>query len=87
MSVQRHLKDLAISETGFVFDPYTGATFTTNAAGHCVLVALREGLPRAEVCARLRERFAVQGQDLDGDLGEFIQLLRQHGVVPESFNL
>src|SRR5205085_12462462 len=39
MSVQRHLKDLAISETGFVFDPYTGATFTTNATGHCVLVA------------------------------------------------
>ena len=33
MSSATHLKDLALSDTGFVFDPYTGATFTTNATG------------------------------------------------------
>lgn len=87
MRTTQHLKDLAISETGFVFDPYTGATFTTNAAGHCILLALREGLPRAAICDRLRERFVIGSQDLDGDLGEFVQLLRQSGVVDEGFQL
>lgn len=87
MSQKMHLRDLAISETGFVFDPYTGATFTTNATGHCVLLALRDGLSRPEICDRLRERFEVHGSDLDADVGEFVQLLRQHGVVPESFTL
>ncbi len=32
-----HLKQLAVSENGFVFDPYTGHTFTLNATGIAVL--------------------------------------------------
>lgn len=85
---KHHLRDLALSDTGFVFDPYTGATFTTNPTGQCVLQALREGLGRADIAARLRERFALQGDhDVEGDLVEFVQLLRQHGVLPSSFSL
>jgi hypothetical protein len=87
MSSRQHLKDLATSETGFVFDPYTGATYTTNATGRCVLEGLREGLSRGDISARLRERFAVYGQDLDSDIQDFVQLLRQHGIVPENFTL
>lgn len=86
MSGSAHLKDLALSDTGFVFDPYTGATFTTNAAGLAILHALREGLGRPAIVARLRERFDVHG-DVETDLAEFFQLLRQHGVVPQNFTV
>ncbi len=85
MSSATHLKDLALSDTGFVFDPYTGATFTTNATGLAILHALREGLSRSAIIERIRERFDVHG-DVDSDLTEFYQLLRQHGVVPPNFN-
>ena len=61
MSSATHLKDLALSDTGFVFDPYTGATFTTNATGLAILQALREGLGRSAIIERLRERFDVHG--------------------------
>ncbi|MBL8636815.1 MAG: PqqD family protein [Myxococcales bacterium] len=84
MSSATHLKDLALSDTGFVFDPYTGATFTTNATGLAILQALREGLGRSAIIDRLRERFDVHG-DLESDITEFYQLLRQHGVVPPNF--
>ncbi len=87
MSTKQHLRDLALSETGFVFDPYTGATFTTNATGHCVLLALREGLSRAEIAARMRERFAVEHEELENDVAEFVSVLRQHGVVPDDFTV
>lgn len=87
MSTKHHLRDLALSETGFVFDPYTGATFTTNPTGRCVLEGLREGLSRADIAARLRERFAVQQDDLENDVVEFVSLLRQQGVVPEGFTV
>ncbi|HMU40429.1 MAG TPA: HPr-rel-A system PqqD family peptide chaperone [Pseudomonadota bacterium] len=79
-----HLKDLALSDTGFVFDPYTGATFTTNASGLAILHALKEGRNRKEILSQLRDRFDVHG-DLETDLTEFIQLLRQHGVVAGDF--
>ena len=38
------LTELAISDTGFIFDPGSGATFNVNATGLIALAALREGV-------------------------------------------
>jgi len=81
------LKDLAISETGFIFDPMSGATFTANATGLAIIHALREGRTRAEVIARLRNNFTVEKADLDSDLGDFIRLMIQHGILPADFSM
>lgn len=76
------LRDLALSDTGFVFDPSSGATFTVNAAGLCVLQALKDGLSRGEIGARLRERFDVRSGDPARDVADFEDLLRQQGILP-----
>lgn len=82
------LETLAISETGFVFDPRTGATFTLNPAGVAVIVALRDGLSVGEVVARLHERFErVPAESARDEVVEFIHLLRQHGLLPASFQV
>jgi hypothetical protein len=81
------LKDLAISETGFIFDPMSGATFTANAAAVCIIHALREGRRRGEIIARLKNAFSTDHADLDSDLGEFIRLLVQQGILPHDFSL
>src|SRR5262245_36107789 len=82
-----HLEDLALSDTGFVFDPYSGGTFTVNATGLAVLTALREGLSRDRIGARLRERFHVASGDPERDVDEFVDLLKRHGVVGADFTL
>jgi hypothetical protein len=87
MSDASRLKDLAISESGFIFDPMSGATFTVNPVGACIIHALREGCQRLEIIARLRGHFTVEGADLDSDLGEFIRLLVQQGILPHDFSL
>jgi hypothetical protein len=87
MSEISRLKDLAISESGFVFDPMLGATFTVNASGVCIIHALREGCSRTEILSRLRDKFTVQTGDLDGDLGDFIRLLIHQGILPQEFTL
>jgi PqqD family protein of HPr-rel-A system len=81
------LKDLAISETGFLFDPMSGATFTVNAAGACILSCLREGRSRSAIIERLRTTFTIDHADLDSDLGEFVRLLVQQGILPLDFAL
>lgn len=78
------LRDLALSDTGFVFDPYSGATFTVNATGLCVLSALKDELSVKAIAARLAERFDARGSDLTRDIQEFIEALRQHGLAPEE---
>lgn len=84
-----HLKELALSDSGFVFDPFTGATFTVNATGLATLQALKEGLGRDAVEARLREKFSLplSGVDAARDIDEFVLLLKQHNVLPADFSL
>lgn len=81
-----HLNDLAVSDTGFVFDPYTGLTYSLNGTGLALLRGMKEGLDRDGLVARLREGFEVSdGVDLRRDLDEFVHLLRVHGLVPKAY--
>ena len=84
--VQR-LRDLAVSETGFVFDPISGSTFNTNATGRLVLESLRDERTREDIKARLHQEFAIRTEDLDRDLDEFVFLLREGGLLPANFSL
>ena len=83
-SINQRLKDLAVSETGFVFDPYSGATFSLNASALCLLRGLKEGLERQELIERLEELFDVTDADLSRDIEEFLELLRYNGVLPQE---
>lgn len=77
------LQDLALSESGFVFDPYTGATFTANGTGLLVLQGLRDGLSRAQIVERLRQSFEVDaiGDQIESDVGDFLRLLVQQALL------
>ncbi len=86
-STRAALQNLAISDSGFVFDPCSGATFTLNATGLAVLLALRDGLSLAAVVARLAERFEGLGGAAREDVLDFVQMLRQHGLVQAEFTL
>ena len=83
-SIDQRLKDLAVSETGFVFDPYSGATFSLNASALCLLRGLKEGLEREALIERLEELFDVTDADLSRDIDEFLELLRYNGVLPHE---
>lgn len=75
------IRDLAISGTGFVFDPHTGATFSANETGLAILRALAEGLDRSAIADRLREQFEVDGPELERDLSDFLLQLRRDELL------
>ncbi len=87
MSDRAQLSNLAISDTGFVFDPLSGATFSLNAVGLAVLLALRDGLSLDSVVVRLRERFERPSPEAREDVLDFVQMLRQHGIVQADFKI
>ncbi len=80
----KRLGDIALSDTGFAFDPFSGSTFTVNTTGLCVLNALKEGLGLPAIHARVRERFDARGADVARDVDDFVAALRQHGLVPDD---
>lgn len=83
----QRIKDLAINDSGFVFDPYSGATFSANAAALVVLDALRRGLGRAGVVDALASRFDASADDLARDVDDLVQSLRLYGLVPADFEV
>lgn len=78
------LRDLAISETGFVFDPYTGSTFTANPTAMTILRALKQDLDRDEVLLAVTSAFDVDAIEAGRDIDTFYASLRYAGVVPTS---
>ncbi len=83
----QRLKDLAVSDTGFVFDPFSGATFTANATALCILDGLKRGHDRDTIASSLRERFEVAHEDLSRDIDDLVASLRLFGIVPTNFEV
>ncbi|MBW2525935.1 MAG: HPr-rel-A system PqqD family peptide chaperone [Deltaproteobacteria bacterium] len=76
------LKQLAINESGFVFDPVTGHTFTLNDTGLAVLQRLKEGSSPEVVVDELGEMFELDGsEDVARDVDDFLSRLREHGLL------
>jgi PqqD family protein of HPr-rel-A system len=74
------LKDLAISDSGFVFDPFSGGTFTLNETGRTVLQALREGLSESEIIDRLRTDFDAVTPKVEEDVRDFVRTMTEYGL-------
>jgi PqqD family protein of HPr-rel-A system len=80
MSTSSPVSELAVSETGFVFDPRTGATFSVNQTGLAVLTALRSQADPGDISEALRERFEGTPADVREHVDDFLRALRQLGV-------
>lgn len=69
---------LALSASGFVFDPVTGTSFNVNETGLSVLRALQEGLDdMSAITARLACDYDVPNVQLERDVMEFAARLRE----------
>ena len=85
MDMQARLRNLAISDTGFLFDPYTGQTYSVNGTGRAILELLKQGVDVEKLRDRLAEQFeSTPSDDMDRDVREFLLLLRDQGLVPRA---
>ena len=71
------LRRLAISESGFVFDPVSGNSFTTNDTGLVILRLLQKEQSIDPVMNALEQDFEVTPRELERDVLEFIGMLRE----------
>jgi PqqD family protein of HPr-rel-A system len=76
------LRELALSDSGFVFDPMTGHTFTVNPSGLHILRSLKDGVEPEKIATSLAEGFDLaEGEDPVRDVQDFIMQLRECGLV------
>ena len=76
------LRDLAVSESGFLFDPFTGLTFSVNMTGKFILERLRAGADTSAIIDAVRSQFdGCENSDLVRDIQEFLLLLKEYGLL------
>jgi hypothetical protein len=67
---------LALSDSGFVFDPVSGRSYSVNATGLAVLRLLQKPTGIAEVVEALQARFESDAVTIERDVIEFADVLR-----------
>ena len=76
-------ENIAISETGFVFNPTTGDSFTLNETGRKVIALINEGKTVEQTAKVLKETFDVDDTTLERYLFDFIYDLRINKLLEE----
>jgi hypothetical protein len=74
---------IAISENGFLFDPNTGESFTTNPTGREIVSMLKKNIPEQEIKSTLLERYDVDEITLEKNIIDFFAMLRHFNLCDE----
>lgn len=75
------LKSLAISDSGFVFDPTTGHSFSTNAVGIEIINLLKSGSTIEDVKENVLANYKVSPDEIDNDLHDFTENLKKLNLI------
>ena len=74
-------KNIAISDSGFIFNPDTGESFTANPIGLEILDLLKEGLEFDEIRKKVMEKYKSDMDTVEKDYFDFINMLEQFNLL------
>ena len=74
-------KNIAISESGFIFNPTTGDSFSTIPLGVEVITLLKDGKSLDEVIVLVLEKYDIEKSRLEKDLGDFFSMLTNYQII------
>ena len=71
-------KDIAISDSGFVFDPTTGESYSLNPLGVEILTLLKDGDDQKEITNFVLQKYEVDSDTFEND---FLNMLKQFNLT------
>ena len=76
--------NIAVSETGFVFDPTTGESYSINPVGQEILELLKEGKPVEEITEVMTGQYEIDAASFEKYYYDFMGMLRQFQLIDED---
>lgn len=74
-------KNIATSETGFIFNPGTGDSFSTNEVGTEIILQMKDGQDSVAIKEKILMRYDVSEAQLNKDYDDLITQLRDHNLL------
>lgn len=84
MMMQQTVKiknNIATSGEGFIFNPATGDSFSTNPIGNQIIAMLKAGDNLDEIKAHICSGYDVDEDQFDKDLDDFISQLKEFTIL------
>ena len=69
------IKNLALSDSGFVFDPSIGKSYTVNESALWILRQLQQNQSLESIEQGIIEEFDVSSEQAERDISEFVEQL------------
>ena len=70
-------KNIALSDSGFVFDPSTGESFSTNPIGLEIIKLLKNGKSADEIKKHMTATYMTDENAFEKDLYDFVNMLQK----------
>jgi Coenzyme PQQ synthesis protein D (PqqD) len=77
-------KNIAVSETGFLFNPSTGDSYACNTIAADIINLLKEGKEENEIRSFLTSKYEVSEIELEKDLQDFKMQLKESNLLQLS---
>ena len=77
-------KNIAISENGFLFNPSTGDSFSTNQLGQEIIRLLQAAPDLETVITTIHEKYAVDKSTVERDLADFLYMLKSYQILNDE---
>jgi len=74
-------KNVAISESGLIFNPVTGESFSVNPIGIDILNLIRQEKNMTEIEDAVFQKYAIDKTTFEKDLSDFIGLLSSNNLL------
>jgi hypothetical protein len=79
----RFKKNIATSEAGFIFNPGSGDSFSSNPTGSDVLSLFKEDRSRQEIIEIICAKYDIEKNQFEKDFDDFLSQLRDFNLLEE----
>jgi len=83
-TVMRIKRNIAVSETGFVFDPTSGESYSINREGQEIMALLKEGKNPEQISEAMCAGYEIDPASFEKYFYDFIGMLRQFQLIEED---
>jgi hypothetical protein len=78
------LTDLAINQSGFIFDPATGYSYNANDTAIHIINQLIEGIEVEDIVSQLTSEYEVLRDEALSDVEYFLRVLENYNLVERN---
>lgn len=75
---------IAINDNGFLFDPNTGDSYTTNPVAREIIFMMKQNIPNSVIQTKILERYDVDEVTLEKNLIDFMAMLRHYNLCEDN---